>query len=138
MRNLILSKEEIINIVEQYYLKEEGKKVKASINSKKECIGIHEEDGCVTTISIKEEFNILGMRKEIVTIIRQDELKNILNILLKNEGYEVINLQYNDGIHSEWVGYGMNEHEIKRAYFNGITLILNSIKDSHKTRSRVL
>ena len=78
------------------------------------------------------------MRKEIVTIIRQDELKNILNILLKNEGYEVINLQYNDGIHSEWVGYGMNEHEIKRAYFNGITLILNSIKDSHKTRSREL
>ena len=28
MRNLILSKEEIINIVEQYYLKEEGKKLK--------------------------------------------------------------------------------------------------------------
>ena len=138
MIKLEFNKSEIINLVELYYRKEEGREVKVSINSRKECVGRYEEDGCVTTISVKEEFDILGMKKNFVTTISQDELKDIFNLLLEKEGYEIVSLMYNDGLHTEWSGYGMYEYQTKKAYFNGITLTLNNIKDRPKVRSRVL
>lgn len=138
MISLYFSENEIINLVEQYYREEEGREVKVSIYSKKECVGIYEEEGCVTNISVKEEFDILGMKKNFVTTIGQEELKDILNLLLEKEGYEVVNLMYNDGLRSECAGYGMHEYQIKKAYFNGVTLTLNNVKAKPKTRSRVL
>ena len=74
----------------------------------------------MTTISVYKKVGLLGMEQEINFQFSQEEVKTILNVLLESQGYVVTNLLYDDGIQSHWEGYGMGEHEVKKAYFNGV------------------
>lgn len=135
MMTLKCTKEEVINLIEQYYQQKEGRKVTARISAKKECMGLYETEGCVTTIKVKEEMEFLGMRKEVETLITKKELQDIFNALLEEKGYIATNLTYDDGLHSTWEGCYMNERIVKKAYFDGITLEISNKKE--KTLSRV-
>lgn len=132
--NLKCTKEEIMNLIEQYYLEMEGEHVKANIQAKKECVGFYEHETCMTTISIMREIELLGMKKEIEEVISKEKLKNILNTLLEKNGYVVTDLSYDDGVSSTWVGHYTCERLVKQAYFNGIALTLEEKKDKPLTR----
>ena len=123
------SKEETIKLIEEYYKRLEDREVKASISARKECVGLYEVDGCVTTISITEKMDIGGMQKDVKETISQEEFKKILRALFDLYGFELTNVALNDGLNSRWEGYGMGEYEVKSAYFKGITICVNKKKN---------
>lgn len=120
------TKEETIKMIEEYYKKLESRDVKVNINAKKGYTGWRDEEGCVTTITIVEPFEIMGMKKEIKQTISLNDLKTILKALFDLYELQLVDVTLNDGLNSRWEGYGMNEHEVKSAYFKGV--ILNVIK----------
>ena len=136
MISIEFNREEIINLIERYYLKEEARKVRVSIESQKERVWRYEDECCVTTVYVKEEFDILGLKKEIVTTLNCDELEEIFNILLVDEGYKVFLLEYDDGLSSEYYGFGTDEYQVRNPYFNGIILTLDSVRNNPKVRAR--
>lgn len=123
------SKEETIKLIEEYYKRLEDREVKASISARKECVGLYEVDGCVTTISVTEKMEIGGMQKDVKETISQEEFKKILRALFDLYGFELTNVILNDGLNSRWEGYGMGEYEVKSAYFKGITINVNKKKN---------
>lgn len=116
------TKEETIKLIEEYYKRLEGREVKANINAKKERVGFYETDECVTTVSVTEKMEIAGMQKDVKETISEEQLKVLLSALFALYDFELTGITLNDGLNSRWEGYGMVEHEVKSAYFKGITI----------------
>ena len=123
------TKEETIKLIEEYYKKLEDRDVSASITSKKGSIGLREEEGCITTFIVAEKMEIVGLKKEIKENISNDQLITLLKALFDLYEFTLTNVTINDGINSRWEGYGYNEHEVKYAYFNGITVNVDKKKN---------
>lgn len=123
------TREETIRLIEEYYKRLEERDVKASINTRKDCIGIYEEEGCVTTISVTEKLEIGGMQKDVKENISEDQLNVILRALFGLYGFELTRVTLNDGLNSYWEGYGMCEHEVKSSYCKGITINVKKKKN---------
>ena len=51
----------------------------------------------------------------------------MFNELLESEGYTLENLELDDGIREETVGYFMNEHTEHTAYFNGVKITASKV-----------
>lgn len=116
------TKDETIKLIEEYYKKLEDRTVKASITAKTGYTEWRDEEGCVTTITISESFEIIGMNKEVKETISVEQLKTILKALFDLYEFQLNGVTLNDGLNSRWEGYGMAEHEVKSAYFKGITV----------------
>lgn len=132
MITLKCTEKEVINIIEQYYKQKEGRNVTASISAERGFIGLYETEGCITTIKIKEEIEFLGMKKEVEISINKNELEEILNILLDENGYIVKNIIYDTGLSGD-----MFDRPIG-AYFRGITLEIDNKKKKTLSRNRNL
>ena len=116
------TKEETLKLIEEYYSKKEGRKVKAQAKATKGLIGYYEEEGCITEISITETLDIAGMNKEVKETLSTDQLNTLLKALFSLYEFELTDVTLNDGLNSRCEGYGMGEHEVKTAYFKGITV----------------
>lgn len=123
------TKEETIKLIEEYYKRLEDRDVKVNITAKKEYTGWQDEEGCVTTVTIAEPIEIMGMKKEVKQKLTEEELKTLLKALFDLYELQVTSIILNDGINSRWEGYGMAEHEVKSAYFKGITVNVNKKKN---------
>lgn len=123
------NKEETIKLIEEYYKRLEDRTVKASITAKKGYTGWRDDEGCVTTITIAEPIEIMGMKKEVKQTITVDELKTLLKALFDLYEFQLTNITLNDGLNSRWEGYGMAEHEVTSAYFKGITVNVTKKKN---------
>ena len=115
------TKEETLKLIEEYYSKLEQRTVKATATAKKGYTGWQDEEGCITTITISEKMEIVGMEKEIIEAITEDQLNTLLRALFDLYDFTLTSITLNDGLNSRWEGYGYNEHEVKTAYFKGIT-----------------
>ena len=112
----------ITELLSKYYSKEKGKVVKVKESHSIGTVGLYESTVVQVRFTYEEETDILGVKaKKTVTIEREDIL-NILNKILGEEGYEVTSLNYKSGIRT--VGFYDRDEE---AYFNGITLTVKSI-----------
>lgn len=116
------TKDETIKLIEEYYKRLEDRTVKVTINSKKGYTGWRDEEGCVTTITVSEPIEIMGMKKEVKHTITEEDLNNILKALFELYEFQLTKVTLNDGLNSRLEGYGMAEHEVTSAYFKGITL----------------
>ena len=116
------TKEETIKLIEEYYKRLEERTVKASITAKKGYTVWRDDEGCVTTITISEPIEIMGIKKEVKQTITVEELKTLLKALFDLYEFQLTNITLNDGLNSRLEGYGMAEHEVTSAYFKGITL----------------
>ena len=116
------TKDETIKLIEEYYKKLEDRTVKVTINSKKGYTGWRDEEGCVTTITVSEPIEIMGMKKEVKQTITEEDLNTILKALFELYEFQLTKVTLNDGLNSRLEGYGMAEHEVTSAYFKGITL----------------
>ena len=125
------TKEETIKLIEEYYSMLEGRTVTATASAKKGYTGWQDEEACVTTIKISEKMEIVGMQKEVVETVTEDQLHTILRALFDLYELDLTSLTLNDGLSSRWEGYGYNEHEVKTAYFKGI--IVNVKKKNNQT-----
>lgn len=122
------NKQETIKLLEEYYQRLEGKKVKVSISAKAGTFGLYETKGCQTTITVSEKMEIAGMNKDVTYTLSEDELKRNLTALFALYEFDVKGVDIEDGLTSCCEGYGMMEHTVDRAYFNGITVNLEKNK----------
>lgn len=122
------NKQETIKLIEEYYERLEGKKVKVSITSQATTIGLYEDLGCLTTITVTETMEIAGMKKDVKTRISKEELKKQMKALFALYEFDVKSVSLEDGVSSRCEGYGMMEHTVNGAYFNGITVNLEKAK----------
>ena len=116
------TKDETIKLIEEYYKRLEDRTVKVTINSKKGYTGWRDEEGCVTTITVSEPIEIMGMKKEVKHTITEEDLNTILKALFELYEFQLTKVTLNDGLNSRLEGYGIAEHEVTSAYFKGITL----------------
>lgn len=123
------TKEETIKLIEEYYKKLEDRTVKASISAKKGYTGWRDEEGCVTTITVAEPIEIMGMKKDVKQTITEEELNTMLKALFDLYEFQLTKITLNDGLNSRWEGYGMGEHEVTSAYFKGITINVTKKKN---------
>lgn len=123
------TKEELKEILKRYYNELEGREVKIKINSKRECVGLYENYGCVTTIKAISELNIGGIKKEIEETISNKRLNEIITAVFDKDGYTVKNVELDDGLNSRWEGYGMMEHQVQTVYCKGIEVIFEQKQD---------
>jgi len=122
------SKQETIKLLEEYYEKLEGRKVKVSITAKAGTFGLYETKGCQTTIKVTETMAIAGMNKEVSYNLSKEDLSKNLKALFALYEFDVKGINIEDGLSSRWEGYGMMEHQVETAYFNGITVNLEKNK----------
>ena len=123
------TKEETLRLIEEYYKKLEDRTVKASISAKKGYTGWRDEEGCVTTITVAEPIEIMGMKKDVKQTITEEELNTMLKALFDLYEFQLTKITLNDGLNSRWEGYGMGEHEVTSAYFKGITINVTKKKN---------
>ena len=114
------TKEETLKLIEEYYKRLEDREVKASVTAKKGYTGWQDEEACVTAITISENMEIVGMQKEVKESITEDQLNTLLRALFDLYEFDLTSITLDSGLSSKWEGYGMNEHEVKTAYFKGI------------------
>lgn len=126
---VVFTKEETIKMIEEYYKRLEDREVTASITSKKGYTGWQDEEACVTTVTISEKIEILGMQKEVKETITKDQLNTLLKALFDLYELDLKSFTINDGLNSRWEGYGYNEHEVKSAYCKGITVNVDKRKN---------
>ncbi len=122
------NKQETIKLIEEYYEKLEGRKVKATIEAKAGTFGLYETKGCQTTITIAETMEIAGMNKEVKYDLTKEELTKNLRALFALYEFDVKGIDLDDGISSSCEGYGWMEYTVSKAYFNGITVNLEKDK----------
>lgn len=122
------TKEETLKLIEEYYSKLEGRKVKVQAKATRGLIGYYEDEGCITEISVTEMLEIAKMNKEVKEVLTIDQLRTLLTALFGLYDLEMTDLTLNDGINSRWEGYGMGEHEVKTAYFKGIKVNIQKKK----------
>ena len=91
--------------------------------------GLYETKGCQTTITVSEKMEIAGMNKDVTYTLSKDDLKRNITALFALYEFDVKGLDIEDGLSSQWEGYGMMEHTVDRAYFNGITVNLEKAKN---------
>lgn len=115
------TKEETLKLIEEYYRRLENREVTANASAKKGYTGWQDEEACVTTLTITEKMEIVGMQKEVKETITEDQLNTLLRALFDLYEFDLTSVTLDDGLNSRWEGYGYNEHEVKTAYFKGIT-----------------
>ena len=125
------TKEETLKLIEEYYSRLEERTVKATATAKRGYTGWQDEEACVTTITISEKMEIVGMEKEVIETVTEDQLNTLLRALFDLYGFDLTSITLNDGLNSRWEGYGYNEHEVKTVYFKGI--IANVKKKKNQT-----
>ncbi len=120
--NFKIKKNDVIKFIEQYYCEQENRNVKVTIKAEteKSGYGVSEADTVMTQIVLNEEVTICGTKFKTKENLSQDQVGEILKWLLAVEGYDVVSINYDDGIRSHIEGMYMDEHEVKQAYFNGI------------------
>ena len=100
------NKQETIKLIEEYYEKLEGRKVKATIEAKAGTFGLYETKGCQTTITIAETMEIAGMNKEVKYDLTKEELTKNLRALFALYEFDVKGIDLDDGTSSSCEGYG--------------------------------
>lgn len=120
-----LTKENLKNVLEAYYQKE-GRAVNVSIEAKKSLVGygLCETMACVTTITLKEEITLMGVKNISETTLSREELTRIISDILESEGYTLEGLSYNEGLETK--GYLRDEYQ--EAYFKGVRLKVSKNK----------
>lgn len=126
---VVFTKEETSKLIEEYYSRLEGRVVKANVTAKKGYTGWQDEESCVTTITITELIEIVGMQKEVTETITEDQLNTILRALFDLYEFDLTSITLDAGLNSRWEGYGYNEYEVKTAYFKGIKVNVNKKKN---------
>lgn len=126
---VVFTKDETLKLIEEYYSRLEERTVKASATAKRGYTGWQDEEACVTTITIAENIEIVGMQKEVKETITEDQLTTLLRALFDLYEFNLTSITLDDGLSSRWEGYGYNEHEVKSAYFKGIKVNVNKKKN---------
>lgn len=115
VENIKINPNELREILLDYY-KNECKNAKIVFKTSEELVGYHEDKVAVTRIILKQDISLGNQIVNKEREIAKEELKEVLNEILKEQGYEVIDLIFNN--EKKYIGYCEDVTHI----FKGINL----------------
>ena len=120
-----IARDSLKSIIETYYREMEGRNVKVTISAEGSYVGygVCESLACVTTIKLKEEIVLIGVKSIFETTLSKDNLTEIMSELLESEGFILESLSYDEGMETK--GYLRDEYQ--EAYFKGLNLNVSKI-----------
>ena len=86
---------------------------------------------CVIDIIVRKKITILGKEVTATERLSFNDIERAVKETFAEEGYDAYEVKYDCGIKSDWEGYGMDEHQVTKPYFNGITV---KIKENVKVK----
>ena len=118
--------------MERHYTKEEIRKklilyfkkyknVDCTIDIKTDLERENGADACVVKIFQRKMGNMFGRVHQVQIPLTEADVNYIFNIILRDEGYELTNLEYNKEIQTTIINEETHE-TYKRPQFNGITV----------------
>lgn len=121
---MTITKDKVERILTDYYRTREDIKGTVKMKTKKEEVGYYtnEYTAAVTTIELSGTTILLGTEIPVKRIIPFDEYQGIFKSLLEEQGYEVNKLWIDNGINTEWTGWGPMESREEKTYCNGIKI----------------
>ena len=121
---ITISKDKVERILTDYYCMQEDIKGTVKMRTTKERVGYYtnEYTAAVTTIEFSGMTTLLDTEIPVKRIISFDEYQGIFKNLLEEQGYEVKKLWIDDGINTEWTGWGLTESREEKTYCNGIKI----------------
>lgn len=123
------TKEEIIEIISEYYQKSLNTEVIVKIIPKVCALDMYENLGCYTSFEVTRKI-VLGTKvKEFKENLDKEAIQNIFTAYFNNYGLEIESLEIDDALESRQTGYGLAEHTENVAVFKGINVILKKNKE---------
>lgn len=119
---IILNQEQLIELLELYYKKYKNSDSKVTIDVIKGSIVNYEDDECLVIIKQNISKMILNEEIKITKILSDQEIKNALNEVLKEDSLQIQEIEYDKGINSD----------TKISYFNGIKINIKNEKQKVK------
>ena len=111
------TKENTIKVLDAYYKETEGADSKVDINTAIEYVGLYEDECAIVHIKLSHTINLVGEEIKVERELDKNEVFQVFNSILGNEGFEVNELQYDAGISSE--SYICDQGS-STPYFNGL------------------
>lgn len=121
---LNIKKNELLEILSNYFSKRLGKAIAVQERHSIECVGYHEDKISQVKLYYENEIDIMGHKAKSTHYISDEELEAAFGELLPN--YTITNIAFDAGITTE--GYYTSEHDV--AYFDGIDI---SLKEKQST-----
>ena len=132
---MILNKKQLIKLLELYYKKYKNSDSKITIDVIRGSIVNYEDYECLVIIKQNISKTILDEEIKITKILKDNEIKEVLNKVLKEDSLQIQEFEYDKGITSSVEGYGIGEYTEKKPYFNGIKIKLEKIeKEKQKVK----
>lgn len=121
---MTISKAQAEKILTTYYKTKEDVDGKVEMKTKKEQVGYYtyEHMSAVTTFELSGTTNLLGTEILVKRVIPFEEYEGIFKDILAEQGYEINKLWIDNGINTEWTGWGPTEHREQKTYCNGIKI----------------
>lgn len=126
--NSKVSYENMKKIVKNYYLQQE-RNVDLRITNE---IDTDRFSGTVvTTMELVEKTKIAGVETKVSTVLSINDLKEILNNILEEEGKELVELKSNAFASTRVEGHHMGEHTVKYVSDKSFTITVKPKTKSH-------
>ena len=116
-----IDKNQMKDLLEDYYRKYEQTEGTIEIKATKEYEGYYEEEVCAIQVNYIREIEILGKKVSLTTYLTKEEVQEIFNILLRDNGYVIENMRYDKGRRPN--DYGGKEEP----YFDGVSFTVKSL-----------
>jgi len=113
---LKIQREDLINILNEYYSKKLGRKVTVREAHSIGHVGLYEDEDVEVKFSFDEVISIGAFKGVKTTFLEYEDVKNTLGSYLDEQGYLIDSMTYDAGICS--VGY----REDRESYFKGVNL----------------
>lgn len=121
---MTISKDKVEKILTNYYRTKEDMNGVVKMKTTKELVGWYtsERMEAVTTIELSGTTTLLDTEISVKRVIPFEEYEGIFKNLLEEQGYEVNKLWIDNGIDTEWTGWGLTEHKGETPYCKGIKI----------------
>lgn len=127
---LIMGKEDILNALSDYLTIQKNKPIKVKEKHHITYEGYYEEEKLVVSIYYDETIEIMGHQATRTVEMKKEDIKEILNDILKEKGYYVQKINYQTEIHSGYCYPG----ETEEPSFNGVELSIGTIQKVHEKK----
>lgn len=129
------NRKQVKKILEGYYKLYEDLDGDIIIKTYKGTCGPYEDECAVVNIKLKSSIQILGEDISTEREITKEDVNKAFKVILKEEGYEVLSVDYDSRIEAKTEGFLMAERTVKTAVFNGINVNMKKIsKEMTKKR----
>lgn len=111
-----ITKEQVEDILQNYYQTYEHEDVTIQSKAIQSCVGLYETPCVVVKINAITKINLLGEVVENEEELSENQLRDIFQTILEEQGYSIEDISYDAGMDTD------DRFQSKSAYFKGINI----------------